>query len=100
MANTAVVYAEVIELKSDVDSILDKLGVTPSALIQMLYSQIKLTESIPFEIKIPAKIPLSLGSMSVERLNTELQKGVDSVKAGRVHSADEVDGILNKEFGI
>ena len=22
------------------------------------------------------------------------------VKAGRVHSADEVDGILNKEFGI
>jgi hypothetical protein len=66
----------------------------------MLYSQIKLTESIPFEIKIPAKIPLFLGSMSVERLNTELQKGVDSVKAGRVHSADEVDGILNKEFGI
>lgn len=101
MANTAVVYARIDpELKSDVDSILDKLGVTPSALIQMLYSQIKLTESIPFEIKIPAKIPLSLGSMSVERLNTELQKGVDSVKAGRVHSADEVDGILNKEFGI
>ena len=101
MANTAVVYARIDpELKSDVDSILNKLGVTPSALIQMLYSQIKLTESIPFEIKIPAKIPLSLGSMSVERLNTELQKGVDSVKAGRVHSADEVDGILNKEFGI
>ena len=101
MANTATVYASIDpELKSDVDSILNKLGVTPSALIQMLYSQIKLTESIPFEIKIPAKIPLSLGSMSVERLNTELQKGVDSVKAGRVHSADEVDGILNKEFGI
>jgi addiction module RelB/DinJ family antitoxin len=101
MANTATVYARIDpELKSDVDSILNKLGVTPSALIQMLYSQIKLTESIPFEIKIPAKIPLSLGSMSVERLNTELQKGVDSVKAGRVHSADEVDGILNKEFGI
>ena len=41
MLNSATVYARIDpQLKSDVDSILKKLGVTPSQLIQMLYSQI------------------------------------------------------------
>ena len=30
----------------------------------------------------------------------ELQKGVDSIKEGKVYSADEVDAVLAKEFGI
>ena len=38
--------------------------------------------------------------MTREELDTELQKGVDSIKAGRVYSADEVDAALAKEFGI
>ena len=43
MSNTATVYARIEpKLKEDVDSILNELGVTPSSLIQMLYSQIKL----------------------------------------------------------
>lgn len=40
--------------------------------------------------------------MAVERaqLDAELQKGVDSIQAGKVYSADEVDVVLAKGFDI
>ena len=42
----------------------------------------------------------TVGAMTREQLDAELQKGVDSIKAGKVYSADEVDAALAKEFGI
>ena len=53
MANSSIYVRIDPQLKEDVDKILDQLGVTPSSLIQMLYSQIKLTQRIPFDIKMP-----------------------------------------------
>ena len=101
MANTAAVYARIEpELKNEVEGILSQLGVSPSAAVQMLYSQIKLTKSIPFEIKLPASRPVSIDELSAEQLNVELQKGYDNIQAGRLHSADEVDSILHREYGI
>lgn len=101
MANTAAVYARIDpQLKADVEDILSRLGVTPSSVVQMLYSQIKLTRSIPFGIKLPVKAPLSLAELTREQLNAELQKGYDSILAGKTYSADEVDEIMNREYGI
>ena len=101
MANTAAVYARIEpELKNEVEGILSQLGITPSAVVQMLYSQIKLTKSIPFEIKLPAREPLSIDELTTEQLNAELQKGYDDIQAGRLHSADEVDSILHRKYGI
>ena len=101
MANTATVYARIEpELKTDVEGILTQLGLTPSSVIQMLYSQIKLTRGIPFEIKLPSRKPLSVEELTTEQLNAELQKGYDSIKAGKMYSADEVDSILRREYGI
>ena len=101
MANTAAVYARIEpELKNEVEGILSQLGVSPSAAVQMLYSQIKLTKSIPFEIKLPASRPVSIDELTAEQLNVELQKGYDNIQAGRLHSADEVDSILHREYGI
>ena len=101
MANTAAVYARIEpELKNEVEGILSQLGITPSAVVQMLYSQIKLTKSIPFEIKLPASRPVSIDELTAEQLNVELQKGYDNIQAGRLHSADEVDSILHREYGI
>ena len=65
---------------------------------QMLYSQIVLKKGMPFELKLPSSKPLAVGSMTREELDAELQKGVDSIKAGKVYSADEVDAALAKEF--
>jgi len=101
MANTAAVYARIEpELKNEVEDILSQLGVRPSAVVQMLYSQIKLTRSIPFEIKLPVRKPLSVDELSLEQLSAELGKGFDSIQAGRVHTADEVDEILRREYGV
>lgn len=102
MANTTAVYARIdTDLKDHAEGILSQLGISPSSAIQMLYSQIVLKNGMPFELKLPMVTkPLALGSMTREQLDAELQKGVDSIKAGNVYSADEVDEILKKEFGI
>ena len=40
-------------LKSEVESILGKLGLTASETIHLLYRQIKLHRGLPFAVKIP-----------------------------------------------
>lgn len=101
MANTSAVYARIdTNLKDNAESILSQLGISPSSAIQMLYSQIVLKKGMPFELKLPSSKPLAVGAMTREQLDAELQKGVDSIKAGKVYSADEVDAALAKEFGI
>ena len=91
MANTTAVYARIdTKLKDNAESILSQLGISPSSAIQMLYSQIVLKKGIP----------LAVGAMTKKQIDKELQKGVDSINTGNVYSADEVDTILAKEFGM
>lgn len=52
------------------------------------------------ELKLASSEPLSVDQLAKKQLDTELQKGIDSIKEGNVYSADEVDAILAKEFGI
>ena len=100
MSNTATVYARIEpKLKEDVDSILNELGVTPSSLIQMLYSQIKLTKRIPFDISIPKK-SIFIEDLTKEELNYELLKGINDIENNNVKSSDEVDKILKDKFNI
>lgn len=66
----------------------------------MFYNQIVQKKGMPFELKLPSFKPLAVGAMTIEELDVELQKGVDSIKAGKVYSADEVGATLTKEFGI
>ena len=48
MANTTAVYARIdTNLKENAESILNRLGITPSSAIQMLYSQIVLENGMP-----------------------------------------------------
>lgn len=101
MANTSAVYARIdTTLKENAENILSQLGITPSSMIQMLYSQIVLTKGIPFELRLPDTKPVAAGSLSRNELNMEIQKGMDSLKDGKKYTADEVDSILSKEFGI
>ena len=98
MANTAAVYARIDpKLKSEVETILARLGVTPSSLIQMLYNQILLTNGIPFEVRIPKK-PKYIDDMTEEELRAEIEKGLEDVRAGRVVSAEEVGEWIKNVF--
>lgn len=101
MANTSAVYARIdTDLKENAEKILSQLGISPSGAIQMLYSQIVLTRGLPFDLHLPSAKPASVGSMSRDELDTELMKGIASLKNGRPLTADEVDDELAKDFGI
>ena len=101
MANTSAVYARIdTGLKENAESILSQLGITPSSAIQMLYSQIVLTRGLPLDLRLPAEKPTSIGGMSRAELDAELTKSVESLKLGKPYTADEVDAVLAKEFGI
>lgn len=101
MANTSAVYARIdTELKENAEGILSRLGITPSGAIQMLYSQIVLTRGLPFDLHLPAAQPVAAGTLSRAELDVELKKGMESVKSGKLYTADEIDAELAKEFGI
>ena len=100
MANTSAVYARIdAQLKQNAEAILAKLGLKPSALIQMTYSQVVLNNGLPFDARIPEKKPTAIGAMSRDQLNAELRKGMDSFSQGSF-TADDIDRALAKEFGI
>ena len=98
MANTSAVYARIDKnLKENAESILSQLGVSPSAIIQMLYSQIILTHRIPFDVRLPDAPVVAMGALTKEQFDAELAKGIESAKEG-LYSADAVDAMLDKEF--
>lgn len=100
MANSNVVYARIdTTLKENAENILNRLGITPSSAIQMLYSQIVLQKGMPFELRLPVNKPTALGNLTRDELDKELQKGLDSLRSGKSYSADEVDQFFAKEYG-
>ena len=84
MANTSAVYARIdTTLKDRAEGILSQLGISPSSAIQMLYSQLVLRKGMPFDLRLPPERILSLDDMTKEQFDREIQKGLDTIKAGR-----------------
>ena len=101
MANTTAVYARIdTNLKENAEGILSRLGISPSAAIQMLYSQIVLVKGMPFQSKLPEPQFFSAEGITRAEFDSELQRGVNSIKEGRIHTAEDVDNMLAEEFGI
>ncbi len=101
MANTSVVYARIdSDLKHHAEEILSTLGITPTNAVAMLYSQIVLRNRFPLDLSAVPSKPLAAAALSVDQLSDEVLKGLDSIATGHVHSADEVDEMLNRKYGI
>lgn len=101
MANTTAVYARIdTNLKENAEGILSRLGISPSSAIQMLYSQIVLRGGMPFDLRLPSKNPVAVGTLTKDELDAELAKGMESLKSGKTYTADEVDAELHKRYGI
>jgi addiction module RelB/DinJ family antitoxin len=105
MARTATRTANVFtrvdpETKEQAEAILDQLGIPMSNAIGMFLKQIVMQRGIPFEMKIPVSVPVSVGSISKEQFNMELQKGMDDITAGRVISADAVEEEMRILYGV
>lgn len=101
MANTTAVYARIdTDLKENAENILNRLGISPSSAIQMLYSQIVLTRGLPLDLHLPSAKPTAIGNMGRAEIDAELKKGMESLKSGKSYTPDEVDAELAREFGI
>ena len=66
----------------------------------ILHSREKVDFGLPLNLHLPKAVPTAIGDMSHAELDAELAKGMESLKSGKVYTADEVDAELAKEFDI
>lgn len=88
------------QLKKDAENVLDELGLSTSSLITLLFKQIVLTRSVPFDISLHDIKPLCIDDLSEEELEKEIMKGIRSRKAGRTKPAKEVEDSIRKRFKL
>lgn len=101
MAKTSNVFARVEpDVKEQAEVILTELGIPMSNAVSMFLKQVVLHRGIPFNMVLPVKEPVSIGSLTNEQLMLELQKGFDDIEAGRVHTFESVKEELSRDFGI
>ncbi|MCL2059705.1 MAG: type II toxin-antitoxin system RelB/DinJ family antitoxin [Oscillospiraceae bacterium] len=84
------------EIKEQAEHILNQLGIPMSNAIGLFLRQIIMQRGIPFDMKLPARMPVTIGAMNAEELNNELQKGYDDICAGRLHDLDDVIAEMQK----
>jgi DNA-damage-inducible protein J len=80
---TAIINARVQpDLKSDVETILAKLGITTTQAIIMFFEQVRINRGIPFELKIPNDETIQ--AMQDARANRNVQPvTIEELKEGR-----------------
>lgn len=83
------------DVKEQAETILAKLGVPASTVINMLYKQIIMTRSIPFSLSVPAA-PLARDEMDTAAFNAMMTEGLNQAKAGKGVSLDEAFAALEQ----
>lgn len=69
------------DVKQQAEAILDRLGIPVSVLIDSLYRQIIMTNSIPYSFSVPTIQTQDV--MTVEQFNNMMEKGLSQAKAGQ-----------------
>ena len=88
---TANLYARIEpDVKEQAESILSSLGVPVSNAINMFYKQIILQRGLPFDVKLPQRVPVSMAALSDEELDKEIDKGYQDMVSGNVEPAEDV----------
>ncbi len=101
MAKTANLYARIEpELKEQAEKILLTLGIPASNAITMFYRQIVLQRGLPFDVKLPANVPVDVSKLTEEELDAELEKGYADVKAGKARDAGSVFADIRRDYGV
>lgn len=100
-AKTANLYARIEpEVKEQAESILAMLGVPASNAINMFYKQIILHRGLPFEVTLPEKTPISIGTLSKEELDAELEQGYQDMLSGKTKPANQVFSDIRKDYKL
>ena len=88
------------DVKEQAESILSALGIPASNAINMFYKQIILQRGLPFEVKIPSPKPVNMSALTVEQMNTELDKGYADMKAGRTKPVNKAFADIRKDYNL
>lgn len=101
MARTSSVFARVDpEIKEQAEKVLDQLGIPMSSAIGLFLRQVVLQRGIPFDMRLPQSKPLSIGVLSEEEFNAEIERGLTDLTTGKVVSADSVANGMHRDYGI
>ena len=101
MARTSNVFARVEpDIKEQAEAVLDQLGIPMSNAIGMFLRQVVIHRGIPFDIKLPENMPLSISSMTKDQFDAEIAKGMEDIEQGRLYSAEDVAAEMRRDFGI
>ena len=84
------------EIKQKAEAILDQLGIPVSVLIDSLYRQIIMTNSIPYSFRIP-KLPTRDG-LSEEQFDQMMEKGLKQAKLGQGMDLDAAFARISKSI--
>ena len=71
-----------------------------SNAVAMFLRQVVLQQGIPFEMKLPKKVPLAYGFLTKEQFDAEIGKGMQDIREGRVYSVDTVEEEIRRDYGI
>ncbi len=94
---TANVTARVTpEVKQQAESVLEKLGIPVSVLIDSLYRQIIMTNSIPYSLSVPT-IP-TRDKMTDAQFNEMMKNGLNQAKAGQGYDLDSAFNMISENI--
>ena len=99
MVKTTSVYARVEpNVKEQAEKVLEQLGIPMSNAIGLFLRQIVLQQGIPFDVKLPARQPISFDDLSPEQFTMEIEKGLADLNSGKIISADRVAEKLQRDY--
>jgi len=82
MSKTSSVYTRVEpELKEQVEQVLSRLGIPMANAINLFLNQVVLHNGIPFDVKIPGRVPPDKPEISRKKVGIEKKLGYDSLEA-------------------
>ena len=81
------------EIKQQAEKVLEQLGIPVSVLIDSLYRQIIMTNSIPYSFSLPS-LP-TRDTMSDTQFNTMMAKGLSEAKAEQGVTVNEAFADIN-----
>ena len=100
MAKSANLYARIEpEVKEQAEAILNALGIPASNAITMFYKQVILQRGLPFEVKLPEH-QLDVSRMTVEQIDSELEKGYAQMNAGQSIPAKQAFDDIRGELAV
>ena len=101
MARTSNIYTRVEpEIKEQAEKILTQLGIPMSNAITIFLRQVVMHKGIPFDMKLPQNMPVSLEALTEAEFNAEIEKGFNDIAAGKVSSVDDVTKRMRQDFSI